>query len=59
MNLQSKITYARQAIEFIARHDDADAAVRNAALDKIIQLVEHERAQIAERVQKKIDAAVA
>lgn len=54
MDLKSKIAYTDKHIESIARHDEVDLAVRNAALDRVIAKVEEERKAAAERVAASI-----
>lgn len=58
MDLKRKIENAGMHIEFIARHDDADLAVREAALNAVLQKIEAERQAARDRVQAKIEAAV-
>ena len=58
MDFIRKLELADAAIQSIARHDDAEAAVRLAALDKVSDIVERERVAIAHRVQRDIDAAL-
>ena len=36
MNIQRKLELARQHVEIIARHDDEDLAVRQAALQAVV-----------------------
>jgi hypothetical protein len=50
MDIRKKIEYAKQSIVNIARADDVDSAIRTAALDKVIEFIEIERAAMAERV---------
>ena len=54
MNLARKIEMAAAAITSISRHDDEDAAVRHAALAKVLELIEAERIAIDARVQARI-----
>lgn len=56
MNLQRKIEIARAAIESIARHDDADLAVRQAALDKVSDIIGLELEDAHARVKAEIQA---
>lgn len=56
MDLKRKIEYAGKSIESIARHDDADAAVRHAALDEVAKIIAAERDAINRRVQAKVKA---
>lgn len=58
MDINSKLRYCRLSIESLARHDDMDAAVREAALDEVVRMVEVEREAARQRVQAKIDAAL-
>lgn len=50
MDIRKKIEYAKQSVANIARADDVDSAIRLAALDKLVEFVEVERAAMAERV---------
>lgn len=54
MNLADKTTIAKRAIDSISRHDDEDAAVRHAMLDKITKHVEAEREAIDQRNAERI-----
>lgn len=58
MKIAEKLPYAEQHIRSIARHDDQDAAVRLAALDRLVKFIEAEKAAIDERVKAKISAQV-
>lgn len=58
MDLKTKIGYASQHIESIARHDDADADVRKAALKAVAAKCDAEAALIDERVAAKIAAVL-
>lgn len=58
MDLNTKLKYCRSHIESVARHDDMDAAVREAALDRIVEMVEAERTAARERLQAKLEAAL-
>ena len=59
MDIAKKLDYARQAINVIAQHDDEDSAVRKAALDRLNEHIEAERAAIAARVAERIAAQAA
>lgn len=59
MDIRRKIEVAQQAIRSISTHDDADLAVRNAALDKLGATIEAEREAAQGRVQGTIDAQLA
>lgn len=59
MDIKRKLELTSQHIESIARHDDVDLAVREAALDKVVAQVEEERAAAKVRVQAKVEAALA
>jgi hypothetical protein len=57
MDIRKKIEYAKQSVANIARADDVDSAIRLAALDKLIEFVEVERAAMAERVVAAVEEA--
>lgn len=54
MNLKEKLTLVEKSIKSISEHRDEDAAVRNAALDKIAEIIEIERSGIATEVQARV-----
>lgn len=54
MDLKRKIDLAAQSIASIADHDDSDATVRLAALDKVQALIDAQRAAIASRVAGEV-----
>lgn len=54
MNLTRKIEVAAMAITSISRHDDEDAAVRHAALDRVEALLRAERDAIDARLRAHI-----
>lgn len=54
MNLARKIEIAVLAVTSISRHDDEDAAVRHAALDKLLGLIQAEKELMDSRVQAHI-----
>lgn len=56
MDMRTKIAYIERDIRNISRADDTDSAVRNAALDRVIEIVEAERKEMMERVAKKAEA---
>lgn len=58
MNIQRKLELARQHIEIIARHDDEDLAVRQAALQAVADHITAELQAASERVQAKVQAAL-
>ncbi|HCZ47426.1 MAG TPA: hypothetical protein DCZ11_00285 [Gammaproteobacteria bacterium] len=58
MKLNRKIELAEQAIKSISRHDDADLAVRDAALRRLEEFIGAERAAAAERVHAEIQKQV-
>ncbi len=58
MNIQRKLELARQHIEIIARHDDEDLAVRQAALQAVYRHIDTELQAAKERVQAKVQAAL-
>lgn len=53
MDLKRKLELTESAITSISRHDDEDAAVRHAALDRVVQMIERERAGIDQRVKER------
>ena len=55
MDLQAKIVIARRAVESISRHDDEEAAVRLATLDRVDEIIKAERAAIRERVRARLE----
>ena len=57
MDIRKKIEYAKQSVVNIARADDVDSAFRLAALDKLVEFVEAERAAMAERVAAAVEGA--
>ena len=57
MDIRKKIEYAKQSVANIARADDVDSAIRLAALDKLVEFVEVERAAMAERVVAAVEEA--
>ena len=59
MNLQRKIEIAAQAVASVADHDDVDAQVRLAALDRIEEHIRAQRAAINSRVQASIVSELA
>lgn len=56
MNLQRKIEIARYNIASIARHDDEELAVRIAALDQVVGIVNEEKAAAQQRVAERVSA---
>lgn len=58
MNLQRKLQIVEQSVRSISTHEDADAAVRHAALDAIEEVVKAERDAINKRVQASVAAAL-
>ncbi len=58
MNIQRKLELARQHVEIIARHDDEDLAVRQAALQAVADHITSELQAASERVQAKVQAAL-
>lgn len=57
MKIARKIEIAEQAVRSISMHDDEDAQLRLAALDRLEATIKAEREAIAKRLQAKIDAA--
>lgn len=58
MDITRKVEIIKAGVESLARHDDMDAAVREAALDRVVAIVELERQAARDRVQAKIEAAL-
>jgi hypothetical protein len=56
MDLKRKLELAAQTVASIADHDDSDATVRLAALDKVQALLDTQRAAIAARVADEVAA---
>lgn len=54
MDLKRKLELARSSVESISRHDDLDAQVRHAALDKLVEIIEAERAAIEARIADSV-----
>lgn len=54
MKLNRKLEIAEQAIRSISQHDDADLAMRQAALERLQGFIVTELEAAQERVQKKI-----
>jgi hypothetical protein len=59
MKLNRKIEIAYQAITSISRHRDEDAALRMAALDRVIECAQDEKANVAASVSADIAAKLA
>lgn len=58
MDLKRKIEIATMAVKSISGHSDEDAEVINAALVKVISIVEKERAALQVRVDARVAAAL-
>lgn len=58
MDIKRKIELAQQSIASIARHDDEDLAVREAALNRVGEIIAAERDQMEERVKARIAQTV-
>lgn len=58
MDIKRKLEIIEQSIKSLAGHDDADLALRNAALDKVVAIVEAERTAATERVSVAIEKMV-
>lgn len=54
MHLTRKIEIAEQSVRSISTHDDLDAAVRHAALQRLAQFIDAERKAIDERIAAKV-----
>ena len=55
MKINRKIEIAEQAIRSISQHDDAELAMRDAALSRLVATIEAERTAAHARVQATID----
>lgn len=55
MDIKSKIKSVEMHVKMISRADDTDSAVRNAALDKVVEMIEAERAEMMARVGEKVE----
>lgn len=58
MDLRNKVAFVGKSIESIARHDDEDLAVREAALKLVEQKIAEERQAMADRVAARVAEAV-
>lgn len=58
MDIQRKHELARQHVAIIARHDDADLAVREAALKSVIDYAHAEIENARARLQAKVRQAL-
>jgi hypothetical protein len=54
MNISAKLGYAKTAVESIARHDDEDPKVREAALRHLVAVIVYETQQAHERHARRI-----
>ena len=59
MDMNRKLELLDQSLKSIARHDDEDAAVRHAALDRVEAMVKAERAAMDKRVNDRIAETIA
>jgi hypothetical protein len=58
MKPDRKLEIVDQAIQSLATHDDEDAAVITASLDRVIALCEREKGALAARVAARIEALI-
>lgn len=56
MDIRAKLNMVERSIESIATHNDEDADVRRAALDRIVSLCEQAKAGVDSAVQADINA---
>lgn len=54
MDLNRKLEVVSMAVTSISRHDDEDAAVRHAALNRVEALIKAEREAMGARVVERI-----
>jgi hypothetical protein len=58
MDIKRKLEIVEQSIRSISTHEDEDAALRHAALDRVAAIVEREKAAVdaavAERIEKTL-----
>ena len=59
MKLNRKLEIVEQAVKSISTHTDEDAAVRAAALDRVIAMVKEQKLVLEAEVKAGIDAALA
>lgn len=59
MDFQRKIELVQLNVNTISRADDKDSVVRDAALQRLEQYIESERAEMKARLEAKIAAEVA
>lgn len=59
MKLNRKLEIVEQAIKSISTHTDDDAAVRSAALDRVIGMANREKESVDAEVKASIEAALA
>lgn len=58
MDIRRKTELAENAIALLARHDDEDLAVRDAALARLEQHIAREREAAQARVAERVKAAL-
>lgn len=58
MDLKRKMEICAKDIRFVSRADDTDAAVRMAALNALVRLIDEEKSAMNQRLQAKIDSTV-
>lgn len=59
MKLNRKLEIVEQAVKSITTHTDEDAAVRAAALDRVIDMAKAEKEALDAEVKAGIEAALA
>jgi plasmid maintenance system antidote protein VapI len=57
MDIKRKLELAEQSIRSISTHEDEDAALRHAALDRIAAIVEREKKAIDADLAARIETA--
>ncbi len=55
MDLARKVEIAKEAINSISRHDDEDAGVRTAILERVEQHIKDELSGIEDRIRSRIE----
>lgn len=58
MKLDRKVELVKQALRSLTTHDDADAAVRHAALDHLDAFIKAEREAMDARIAEKVAAVL-
>lgn len=58
MDLSKKLEYADSHLKSISQHSDVDASVRKAALDRVIDMAQAQKAVIDAEVKAQVEALV-